>query len=103
PCADEGARLLRRLVRVDLIAEQEQAVRPLLLGGLEPARERPEGGDAAAEVMLGALQRVRRALGIADPAGAEDEARAALVLPRMDRRTGPAARGRPGALPPPGG
>ena len=46
-----------------------------------------------------AVERVRRALGIADPARAEDEARAALVLPRVDRRRRPAVVGRPRALP----
>ena len=44
------------------------------------------------------LERVRRALRIADAAGAEDEAGAALVLARVDRRRRPAVVGRPGAL-----
>ena len=53
--ADEGERLRRRLVGVDLVAEQQQAVRPLLLAGLKPARERPERVDPEPEVMLGAV------------------------------------------------
>ena len=44
--ADERARLLGGLVGVDLVAEQQQAVGPFLLAGLQPARERPERVDA---------------------------------------------------------
>ena len=51
--AHEGARLERGLVGVDLVAEQEQAVGPLLPTRLQAARERPERVDAEALRVLG--------------------------------------------------
>ena len=98
PSADERPRLDRRLVGVDLVAEQQQTVGPC-------ARTRPADGATATTAhrcrTLGVLARrqgVGRALGIADAARAEDQARVALVLRVWIVRGRPAVVRRPDGL-----
>ena len=98
PAAHEGARLDRRLVGVHLVAEQQQAVGPLLPTRLQTTRQRPQRIDAEPVRVLRSRQRVRLALGVADAARAEDQPRLALVLARVDRRRRAPVVGRPDAL-----
>ena len=82
--ADELQRPGTHLVRVDLVADQQQPVRPRLDAGLQPPGVRPQGVDAEALVVLVRRQRVRLALRRADPARPEHQPRLVLALTGAD-------------------
>ena len=82
--ADELQRLGTHLVRVDLVADQQQPVRPRLDAGPQPPGVRPQGVDAEALVVLIRRQRVRLALRRADPARPEHQPRLVLALTGAD-------------------
>ena len=90
PGANEVGGERRDLVRVDLVAEQQQPVRPFELAALQLARVGPQRIDARTRNGLG-----RRWLRIADPAGAEGQPNVALVAARVDGGGRTAVVGRP--------
>ena len=82
-------------VGVDLVAQQQQPVRPLRGAFLELPGVAPERVDAESVRMIGRRKRVRRALRCTDPAGAEDEPGLTFALAHVDRRRGPSILRRP--------
>jgi len=92
---DELHRRRRQLVDVDLVAEQQQAVRPGCRAFLELPGVSPERVDAEPLRMIGRRERVRRALRGTNTARTEDEPSLAFTLAHLDRRRRPPVRRRP--------
>ena len=98
PAPDELERLRRHLVRVHLVAEEQDRVGPLDLAALELLRVRPERIDPERLQLVGPGRREVGRLRIADTARAEDEPYLALLVARMDDGARPAVVGRPDEL-----
>ena len=87
--AHEPLRLRRDLVRVDLVAQQQEQVGPLLrVLVAHPHGERAQRVDAAAAFVLLLRERVRRVVGHRHPAGPKGD------LERLVLRVGAKAAGR---------
>ncbi len=97
---DELDRLRRHLIRVHLIADQQESVGPRLDAGRKPPGVGPQRVDAEAVSILLGCKRVGRALGRADAAGAEHQPGLVFSAPCVDRARRPRPPGgRPDRLP----
>src|SRR5262249_14870027 len=98
PRLDEVPSRRRYLVRVHLVAEQDDGVGPFDLAPLKLLCVRPECVDPKCLYVLGPLAPEVGRLWVADAARAEDEACAALVVASVDDRLRASVVGRPDEL-----
>ena len=95
PRLDELPCFRRDLVGVDLVAEQEDGVGPLHLASLQLLCVRPQCVDPECLHILGPRMPEVGRLSVADAAGAEDQARAPLVVSGVDDGLRASVVGRP--------
>jgi hypothetical protein len=89
PLLDELERARRHLVRVDLVAEKHERVRPVLRAAQHPARVRVERVHLPSLRVLVLRQRVRRLVGRGHAAGAEHHPQRGLGIDRPYGGLGP--------------